>query len=225
VPPKNKGRYLGDDRERVRAIEQWRAAWIGRFAERQRCTRKWINFGEIADWCSKEDQSIVPSKEKRATAFDTLASDLLAGEFEENGRSLVLYLHAAIGAKRMTRRWLQDVIEHDYEGHRGRSQYLPHCWMPRRVFERWLAKHRLERSPARFQPRGAERAIKKVTQGAKTKGILEAINRLWPHGIPKGLSGKERNNAIRAQLEKSHASIPQDLPRVVQRALKAHRSK
>jgi len=225
VPPKNNGNYLGDEGERVRATEPWRAAWIERFGDRQRCTRKWINFGEIADWCSKEDQSIVPSKEKKATAFDTLADDLLAGEFEENGRLLVLYLHTAIGLKRMTRKWLQDAIDHDYDGDRGRSQYLPYCWMPRRVFERWLAKHRLERSPARFQPRGVDRASRKVTPGAKTKGILEAINRLWPHGIPKGLSGKERNNAIRAQLEKSHASIPRDLPRVVQRALKAQRSK
>lgn len=225
MPLDSNGHYLGDDRQRVRAREQWRSTWIERFAERQRRIRKWINFGEIADWCSKEDQSIVPSKEKGTTAFDTLASDLLAGEFEENGRSLVLYLHTAIGLKRVTRKWLQDAIDHDYDGDRGRSQYLLHCWMPRRVFERWLAKHRLERSPARFQPRGAERASKKVIPGAKTKGILEAINRLWPHGIPKGLSGKERNNAIRAQLEKSHASIPKDLSRAVQRALKTRQPK
>jgi hypothetical protein len=138
-------------------------------------------------------------------------------------------------------------MDHDYDGHRGRSQYLPHCWMPRRAFERWLAKHRLERSPARFQPRGAEWANrtgqadfphpalgqdftpslsrKKVTAGAKTIGILEAINQLWPHGIPNGLSAKQRNNAIRVQLEKSHGSIPQDLPRAVQRALRMRHSK
>ena len=131
--------YLPDrDDER-----QWRTAWITRFTELQRRTRKWINFAEIAEWCSKEDQSIVPNKEKSATAFDTLASDLLMGEFEEDGRSLVLYLDAATATTRLTtRQWLQDVIEHNLDGHQGRAQYLPHCWIPRRLFDRWLTKHR-----------------------------------------------------------------------------------
>jgi hypothetical protein len=59
------------------------------------------------------------------------------------------------------------------------------------------------------------------TAGAKTRGIFEAIDQLWPNEIPKGLTAKERNNAIRAQLEKNGSSIPRDLPRAVQRALKA----
>ena len=77
---------LDRKRERRRA-QQWRAGWIARFTERQRVIRKWINFAEIAEWCSKDDQSIVPKKEKRKAVFDAL-TDLLAGEFEENGRSL-----------------------------------------------------------------------------------------------------------------------------------------
>jgi hypothetical protein len=83
--------YRGGDRERDQRTRQWRAERIKRFTKRQRRTRDWINFSEIAEWCSKEDQSIVPNEEKSAVAFDTLASDLLAGEFEE-GRSRVLYL-------------------------------------------------------------------------------------------------------------------------------------
>jgi len=159
--------YLGDDRERARATEQWRTAWIKRFTERQRCTQKWINFAEIADWCSKEDQSIVPSKEKRAAAFDTLAADLLAGEFEENGRSLVLHFHAATAIRRMTRDWLKDADDHDYDGHCGQSEYLAHCWIPRGLFDRWLAKHRLHDSSGRFQPRGGEvlPRLKKAQRG------------------------------------------------------------
>jgi hypothetical protein len=68
----------------------WRANRIERFTMRQRRLREWINFAEIADWCSREDGSIVPNEQKRRAAFDTLQNDLLSGEFEENGRSRVL---------------------------------------------------------------------------------------------------------------------------------------
>ena len=134
--------YRGGDRERDQRTRQWRAERIKRFTERQRRTRDWINFSEIAEWCSKEGQSIVPDEEKSAVAFDTLASDLLAGEFEE-GRSRVLYLHPATTKARMTRELLQDAMDHNYDGDQGRSAYLAHCWIPRSLFQRWLAKHRL----------------------------------------------------------------------------------
>ena len=149
--------YGSGDRERDRRTRQWRTARIIRFTENQRRTREWINFAEIAEWCSKEDQSIVPNKEKGAAAYDTLARDLLAGEFEENGRSRVLYLHPATPKARMTREWLRDAIEHNYDGAHGRSAYLAHCWLPRSLFDQWLAKHRLPESPPRFQPQKSSR--------------------------------------------------------------------
>jgi hypothetical protein len=133
-------------------VRQWRAARIEGFRERQRKAREWINFAEIAEWCAKEDQSILPNENKRAAAFDTLASDLLAGEFQENGRSRVLYLHASSARTRMTSEWLKDAIEYNYDHDRGRSEYLAHCWIPRRMFKRWLARHRLAESPPRFEP-------------------------------------------------------------------------
>jgi hypothetical protein len=145
--------YRGGDRDRDRRTPQWRADRIKRFTEGQRQKREWINFAEIAEWCSEEHQSIKPNEEKRATAFDTLARDLLSGEFEENGRSRVLYLHPDVVWARMTRERLREAINHNYDGNAGRSQYLSHCWIRRRSFDRWLAKHRLEQSPARFQPR------------------------------------------------------------------------
>ena len=209
MPPKDKGYYVGDDSERARAAEQWRAAWIERFAERQRYTRKWINFAEIADWCSKEDQSIVPNKQNRAIAFDTLATDLLAGEFEEDGRSLVLFLHATVGVKRMKREWLRDAVDTIRRAARPVAIFTALLDAKARV--RALArKAPLRPSPARFQPRGAEQANKYaqrtvVTAGAKTRGVLEAINQLWPQGVPKGLAAKDRNNVIRDQLKKNNS--------------------
>ncbi len=60
--------------------------------------------------------------------------------------------------------------------------------------------------------------------GAKTRGISEAINELWPNGIPKGLSAKERDNAIVKWLGDKRYSTPANPARAIQRALKARRS-
>jgi hypothetical protein len=153
--------------ERDGRARPWPIARIERFKEKERRTRKWINFAEIAEWCSKEDQSIVPSREKRAAAFDTLTTDLLAGEFDENGRSLVLYVYPGSAMSRMTRSSLQEVIENNYDGDHGRSAYLPHCWIARRLFDRWLARHRLPKSPRRFEPLGERppTRLKKPSRG------------------------------------------------------------
>jgi hypothetical protein len=155
---------------------KWRAERIRRFTENQRRTRDWINFAEIADWCSREDQSIVPSQEKIAAAYDTLASDLLAGEFEENGRSRVLYLHPVTTKIRMTREWLRDAINYNYDGAHGRSEYLTYCWIPRSVFELWLAKHRLPDSPPRFRPQKSP-APSAATPQDETAAIVQAAGR------------------------------------------------
>jgi hypothetical protein len=152
----------------------WRANRIERFIVRQRRVREWINFAEIAEWCSKEDGSIVPNEQKRAAAFDTLQGDLLAGEFDENGRSRALYLHPATVKARMTRELLKEAIDHDYDGQNGRAQYLPFCWIPRTLFTRWLLKHRLTEAPPRFEPRqsdGQSRNAVTIKEEAVDKAI------------------------------------------------------
>jgi hypothetical protein len=53
------------------------------------------------------------------------------------------------------------------------------------------------------------------------EGVVQAIRDLWPNGIPGGLKAKERNNKIIARLEENGASVPTDVSRAVQRALKA----
>lgn len=60
--------------------------------------------------------------------------------------------------------------------------------------------------------------------GAKTRGIAEAINQLWPSGIPKGLSAKDRNNAVIEWLGASGHSLPTNPERAIQRVLKAQKS-
>jgi hypothetical protein len=133
-------------------LRQRRRKRIRAFRETNRYTRDWINFAEIAEWCAEED-GILPNEAKRAAAYDSLARDLLAGEFVEGGRSRVLYMHPRSAKARMTPEWLADAIDHNLDGDNGRSGFLPRCWISRPMFERWVAKHRLQKAPLRFQPR------------------------------------------------------------------------
>ena len=201
---------------------QLRRNRIQRFTERQRRIRDWINFAEIAEWCSKEDGSILPNKDKSTAAYETLGGDLLGGTFEEDGRSQVLYLHPSVTKARMTAAWLQDAIIHNYDAAHGRS-YLANCWIPRRMFILWLAKHRLPASPQRFEPfPGSSAQIgpevnSSVHLSQLWIDILEVAKELWPAGKPPSRV-KERNQAIRAKFGRSPPS-----ERTIRRALKGWR--
>jgi 7-cyano-7-deazaguanine synthase in queuosine biosynthesis len=61
--------------------------------------------------------------------------------------------------------------------------------------------------------------------GAKTRGIAEAIDQLWPKGIPKGLSAKDRNKAVIEWLGSKGYSLPTNPERAIQRVLKVQISK
>jgi hypothetical protein len=54
------------------------------------------------------------------------------------------------------------------------------------------------------------------------EGVVQAIRDSWPNGIPAGLKAKERNNRIIARLKENGASVPGDVSKAVQRALRAH---
>jgi hypothetical protein len=55
--------------------------------------------------------------------------------------------------------------------------------------------------------------------GAKKRGITEAIEQLWPNGIPKGLSAKQRNIRIVDWLKNNGCSVPASPERAIQRAI------
>ena len=64
-------------------------------------------------------------------------------------------------------------------------------------------------------------ALSPKSRGAKTRGIEEALDQEYPNGIPIGLIAKHRNIAIEKRLQRNGSSIPIDLPRAIQRVLKA----
>ena len=186
--------YHGGDRQRDQQARQRRADRIRRFSENQKRTRHWINFAEIAVWCSELSGSVVPDEGARASAYDKLQRDLLEGDFEENGRSRVLYLHPWTVKARMTRHQMQDVID-SHPPATIRSEYFDHCWLPRKFFQRWLAKHELPTCPQRFEPR------------VETPAGSEPVSALHVGSLAlKPAPKKEISAAITAAYDAAHAA-------------------
>jgi hypothetical protein len=144
----------------------WRLNRELRFVWEQQRARQWINFREIAEWLLDLDGR---------NAYDMLQRDLLAGDFEEGGRSRVLYLNFRTKMARMTRPRLSDAMD-TFPGGIVISQYLARCWIPRQMFVHWLAKHELPRAPARFKPRKETREFALASdETAITKALAERL--------------------------------------------------
>ena len=147
------GRFEDWTPERIRLyrLRQRRAAWIERFAEIQRRKREMINCAEIAEWCS-EESGVMPNEVAREAAYKKILVDVFEEFFEENGRSQLMLLHPYTAKTRMTREWLTHLVQ-VYDDQTIINQFLAYCWMPRRFLERWLANHRMQPRPERFEPK------------------------------------------------------------------------
>jgi hypothetical protein len=204
--------------------QQRRIECASRFIEEQRRKRDWINFGEIAEWCSELGGSVMPDEDARNAAYEKLQEDLLAGFFDDGGRTRVLFLRPDGIVAKMTRRRLRWAMEL-YDPELVRSVHLAHCWIPGRMFARWRAVHNLPMSAPRFQVvSGTVNSPAPIATGAKERGVIEAIAAIWPGGVPAGLAGKERDNAIVDWLQANGHSVPTDVSRAVQRALRKIRA-
>jgi len=157
----------------ARKAAQWDEERIRRFEEEQRRKREWISFVEIAEWYSELTVPTTPKKTAaaREQAHSMLERDLLAGVFEEGGRSQVLFLCPGVSLShwKMTRRWYQDVIDNNWDGEHGRF-YLKHCWLPRNLFKRWCEWHHLPKSAPLFQPQKSQR-VSPAAAGNETAAI------------------------------------------------------
>jgi hypothetical protein len=156
-PWEEKNRRVRREVERAREARQRDEDRIRRFEEVQRRKRNWIKFTEIAEQYSERDGPVAPEKAaaERERACAMLEHDLLAGNFEENGRSQVLFLFPGFTDRRMTRQRLQDAIDYNYDNRCGRS-YLENCWITRNRYERWREWHNLGELPPRFRPQKSQ---------------------------------------------------------------------
>jgi hypothetical protein len=175
---------VGIDR-RVQKARKWREQRIDRFKQAQRRRREWINIAEIAEWCSESEGSIVSNLDARSSAYEKLLHDLLNGDFEESGKSRVLFLHSWTKMAKMTPARMQAVVETE-SPKTVRSDYLDHCWIPRTLFQRWLATHNMPVAPPRFEasayapsasPRSTNVESRSQKGRAGTRGGLSASSK------------------------------------------------
>jgi hypothetical protein len=176
-PWEEENRRVRREVERAREARQRDEDRIRRFEEVQRRKRNWIKFTEIAEQYSERDGPVAPEKaaaeHERACAM--LEHDLLAGNFEENGRSQVLFLFPGFTDRRMTRQRLQDAIDYNYDNRFGRS-YLENCWITRNRYERLREWHNLGELPPRFRPQTSQNVsrAKSSDETATIKALAKA---------------------------------------------------
>ena len=161
-PWEEKNRRVRREVERGREARQRDEDRIRRFEEVQRRKRNWIKFTEIAEEYSERDGTVAPEKAaaERERACAMLGHDVLAGNFEENGRSQLLFLLPGFTDRRMTRQRLQDAIDYNYDNRCGRS-YLENCWITRNRYELWREWHNLGELPPRFRPQKSQNASRR----------------------------------------------------------------
>jgi Queuosine biosynthesis protein QueC len=88
----------------------------------------------------------------------------------------------------------------------------------------WIEGEEAESEKDHDEPARAAPQVKS-SPGAKMRGIAEAIDQLWPSGIPKGLSAKDRNKAVIEWLSDNGCSLPINPERAIQRVLKTRPSR
>jgi hypothetical protein len=167
---------------------------IAEFVDEQRWKREWINFAETAESCARRGDPFVADEAVRSGAYDRLRDDLLAGDFEEHGKSMVRFLNPGSESKWVSRRHMTDLGEEaislldvveTFSPEDVRSQYLAYCWIPRRMYQRWVAKYGL---PATlwFAPREGFQAESEING---TDGSLAPLAR--PNARRRGKKPKK----------------------------------
>ena len=125
-----------------RKVEEIRARRIERFTQRQRKLSDWVCFADVADWCARITGDIKPDEERRTLTYSELRKSLTVGDFEQAGRSRVMFLNPATTMAKMTRVRF-DLITRAFDGQTLNTEYLSCCWIPRDLCQQWFDSRRL----------------------------------------------------------------------------------
>jgi hypothetical protein len=136
-----------------------------RFAEKQRITRQWVNFGAIADWCARERGSIEPDEELRAEAYEQLRRALASGVFTVSETSRVLFFGDDVSWVRITPERLAQ-IERCVDREIVYHGFLRACWVPHEFAGWWFDERNLPRPHHLFPPVRGESATDRRASGA-----------------------------------------------------------
>jgi hypothetical protein len=143
----------------IMALYDKRRRRISRFRDYQRRVRRWISFEEIVDHLSRSVWGEAPDESRRTEATKHLRDAVLAGEFERDGKPLVLCLDpdrpVSPGSLRADRVG-PDLLQFKRYGPKqspeepvGRNIFM--CWVPRDLARRWFKRRNLP-WPETFDP-------------------------------------------------------------------------
>jgi hypothetical protein len=146
-----------------------------RFAEKQRTTRQWVNFGAIADWCARERGSIKPDEELHSAAYEQLRLALASGAFSIGGKPRVLFFGDDVSWVRMTCERLAQ-IESCFDREIVYHGFLSACWIPHELAGRWLDERNVPCPHHLFPPVRGESATgqRALRTAAATTGLTSS---------------------------------------------------
>jgi hypothetical protein len=216
------GFFPDGDIERSQQVRHRRQILIERFTEDQRRKRNWINFAEIADWCS-DLNGPAPNDSVRVDAYRKLQQALLDGDFEQDGPAGVRLLHPKM-FKRIQREYARTISAIHEE--RLRSDVLPYCWLSRDLFERWCAKHHLPASPPRFQPKQQNASPTSPIYKTGLPGRPTSIHLIRQEFLARAERNETKErlvqeaDALSAWLKKAHPAAAPVKSKTIQNALR-----
>jgi hypothetical protein len=202
-----------DKEVRVRSLS---AKQIDRFAKRERARRTWISFKDIAEWCARSTGDILIDPMRLNAAYDELKRAWQSGSFDHDGRSKVLFLNEYTPKKRFNNEELQFVID-NHSDENFRVSYLPWCWIPRWLAERWfrLMRHKLPEWLADYELSGALVTSHTLPSSKKVSGrkpthrdaAKSHLAKAYPDGVPDGISNHALQSEINAALRTAGSQL------------------
>jgi hypothetical protein len=174
-------------RELVWRRRKRRREWIEKFAERQGVAKRWIGVIDLVDWCAQSTTTASDDEEAKAreVAYRRFAESVRRGEFERNGRSMLLYLDTLVTDDsasprcRLTREQFEIAFD---AAAMPPAPSLPLtvlncCWLPRELARRWLESHGYRWSP-HFEPARQPRPERVIQDFDLRLGFIPLANAL-----------------------------------------------
>jgi hypothetical protein len=125
--------------EEVRACRQIK---VDRIVERMRRTRKWINCGEIAEWCTAGAVKPLDRKTRRASTLDRLS-----------GRSELRLLSSDSSVVRLSVAPEPQSVDLFAEKSVSVPNYLEDCWLPNEMCRNFNSRNSIGQSTSKELPR------------------------------------------------------------------------
>lgn len=190
----------------------WTEERVRRFYRLQRRSRRWLNFAWIADALARESGSIVADPARRTEAFRELYRATLAGEFEWQRKSMLLFLgpHPSSNG-----RWTGVELAAALHAAGGETtleaiqSIFACCWIPAGLVRVWLDTRNI-RGPTHFAAHErplpevhrqltGQRGPPRVDHSASDEALIMEMHRMITDGTARNATDAARAVARRAE--------------------------